>query len=555
MRKLFLFAAVAAFALSSCSKNEEINSPSGDNGGTIGFRTLTDKSTRTGVTDGENITGFTLSAFSANSQNLFNAFDITRGESDDWSYSPLRYWPGDEVDFYAYSPASSRNITTTPGGAGLTDFHSATDKQIGYKVPIATNRFTPQEDFLVAKIEQQASGTVKLNFQHALSRVLFQAKTTSTHVNYIISGVKLKQLYSTGVLPYAAIPETGTFSYPTDTPTILWKDYSGGRADVAVDMSGTPVYLSTDFVSILGETDALMVMPQQTATPVDPTSPQDGEFVIEVSYYAFVEDIDYAGNWKEIQNAGTGTPTPKTVYFPVKDPNRPALGSLPFEIGRQYNFALTFGSEVGSPIAFEVGVQEWNNASANPIPAPNYATTQYFPNAEMIAAVLAAGDGITGLAPDGMLSYDEMMSITEFTVNTSDGLSGKMEGITNLVNLEKITLYNNNTSAGAYGINADDMAKIVTMPKVYWIVLDGYGGYDTPRFDLSPLTNMKVLTFSSSLVYLYVAVSDHFTAVEVDNDPDAPAASDDADKLVINNLKGSGSIAVYNESDVQLWQP
>ncbi|MDL2289996.1 fimbrillin family protein [Paludibacteraceae bacterium OttesenSCG-928-F17] len=373
MKKLFLFAVAIALTLASCSNDKELNFPVEKNtDGSIEFRTLTDKG-RAAITNESNILSFTVTGikmkesatpgtFDTPDGYLFNAFGITRGEKSTWDYTPKRYWPeGNKINFYAYSPSSSRNIKD---GEGITDYTDA--KSITYTVP-QIEESNAQEDFLVARLTNQDknTGAVKLNFHHTLSRIMFFAKTTQKNITYTIEKVELLNLKTTGKLNLndAAIKETGALDY--STPLVVWTAQSDPEK-YTVDMGASPIYLLNDYASILGKTGAMLVMPQPTTISSKGTGkeePATGEFAIAVSYRAFVDDVDYAGS--------EGNPVVK--YFAVEDPASAGSG-LTFEMGRQYNFYLGFGEDVNGEIKFEVGVSDWNDTPGVFIPElDNYA--------------------------------------------------------------------------------------------------------------------------------------------------------------------------------------
>lgn len=383
MKKYLFLAAVAALMMTSCSSDEVVKESEIKNGA-IEFRTLTDKNqSRAAVTDGSNILGFTLTGWWVEGkQYLFNSFDITRNagiddkgnlETEEWSYSPPRYWPSKgDVNFFAYSPASSVNVSKNKDlrqTAPLT-----VNPTIEYTVSNVQNL---QEDFLVALkfLQNKNSGKVSLNFQHALSRVKFNAKKTK-NLEYTIYGIKLMNLYSKAELTYdksndgslsVGIPTT-QFNYgnASNNPIILWKSHSE-KVDYKVDLSDAPIYVQFDNKSVIGATNALLVMPQVTELGEVQDSNDleyvnktaiDGAFYVEIEYKSFLKE----GN-NIIYYAGTASKTAK-YYIPVKDQIRVNQKTpFPFEIGREYVFNLTFGDEgaTARPIQFNVTVSNWTD--------------------------------------------------------------------------------------------------------------------------------------------------------------------------------------------------
>ncbi|MDL2282944.1 fimbrillin family protein [Odoribacter sp. OttesenSCG-928-G04] len=379
MRKLLLLATTVALMLSACSNDREISdlSERTDSEAEINFRSFIDKGTETRatVTDGTNILGFTVTGWwdmKGNGENkigdlneggyLFNAFDITRRETGvgAWDYDPKIYWPteGNGVYFFAYSPASSKNIAK-----GL--YNYTYGEPIEYQVPDPSIKES-QEDFLLARTDVKKSGVVSLDFAHVLSRVRFFARTTNTKITYVIYGVEMININKYGKIDVADLEVDGTFSYndsdPTSTPLTVWTDL-GTPGNLGIDMGESPLYLlgSSDpnkYYSLQGETNALMVLPQKTELGDEINGDKTG-FWIKVSYKAYLNNVDgtyFAGNKDKALD----------VYFKVTDKMRSQGGtetSFAFEIGRQYNFCLEFGEEAEGAITFKPEVGSWDNTA------------------------------------------------------------------------------------------------------------------------------------------------------------------------------------------------
>ncbi|MDH8701964.1 uncharacterized protein YjbI with pentapeptide repeats [Dysgonomonadaceae bacterium PH5-43] len=477
---------MVALTLVSCSNDDNLDSLIEQTKGEgIEFRTLMDKPSnglRAAITNEDNILSFQVTGIKMNGASpvteapyLFNAFGITRGEDDSWNYTPKRYWPeGLKVDFYAYSPASSKNIET---GKGIADYVAGASP-ITYTVP-QVSETDAQEDFLVARIKGQDknSGNVKLNFLHALSRIKFYAKTSQKNITYTIESVELMNLNTKGELNLddAGIVEAGSLVYdPSADPTVIWES-QGPSDDYIVDMGTAPIYLLNEYRSILGKAGAILVMPQVTKLSSKGTGkvePGTGEFAIKVSYKAFVDDIYYAGS----------ATTPEVKYFAVKDiDGRKDSGNdlgIAFEMGRQYNFYLGFGEDVNGEIKFEVGVSDWNDTPDQYIPEPtNYYGIISNDLAKMAnkdsdvtkEVTLAQIEAIASLSLSNKTSFDftgieyfrKMTSISLTNVQAGDldasktpllttvTISGSTLGNVNLSNgkLTTLTLSGNNTFA------------------------------------------------------------------------------------------------------------
>lgn len=421
MKKPFLLTAtVAILILASCSNDQEIGNQNTGNKKEINFRSIIDKGapSRATITNSDNILGFTVTGWwdkvddiennivqypTNNGEYLFNAVDITRREAnmDMWDYDPKLYWPstGYGVYFFAYSPASSKNVST-----GLYEYKG---DPIEYTIP-DPGREEAQEDFLLAQTGVLLENPVNLKFVHALSRVTFSAKKNPaiSGITYLIKSVELVNIKKTGKIDLKDIPAGGVFDY-TDGPLVHWNTNDDSADKSIVDLGESPVYVRDDaYHSILGPTNALMVMPQVTETGnPDPNAPAG--FLIKVEYKAFIE-VDDPGTYY------AGSPTEyETVYFTAPE-NKPGT-PFTFEIGRQYNFALKFGSEAGGKITFDVQTGEWTNAPQIDLPQ----ITDYWNNGEGVIsetlAALAKSDYENGVTLGDILKH------TELTITNASG--------------------------------------------------------------------------------------------------------------------------------------
>ncbi|NDV65608.1 fimbrillin family protein [Bacteroides sp. 224] len=457
MRKLFLLAATATFIMSSCSSDQDLDVNLSNSTGEkeIGFRTLTEKSsnTRTVITNGDNMLSFTLTGWwdkdgatpdygnpdAESGVYMFNGIDISRGENQDWAYDETRYWPAEgSIDFFAYSPAASRNVEK-----GLKNFKGSTTK-IKYTVP-QVSETNAQEDFLVARLRDQngkANSKVTLTFHHTLSRILFSARTTKPGVTYLINSLSLLNVNQTGELDMLSddFTESGPINY---TNKVTGWEGQSNPADIAVDLSKSPIYVTsgTDYTPILGTTNALMVMPQATTLGAS-SSGSDGNFYIKLSYKAFVGDTYYAG----------GPNQSAIKYIPVKDPIVAAKG-ITFEMGRQYNFFLTFGDEVGEAMSFDVTVGDWTDTTPQYVPElDDYSSliSSSFKDAAYDAGGNKALSGLTKITKADLLKVVRIESGS----NSFD-----FTGIEYFENLEVINL-NNGFGGNTVNLDASKNAKL-----------------------------------------------------------------------------------------------
>ncbi|GHT01049.1 hypothetical protein AGMMS49525_00800 [Bacteroidia bacterium] len=384
--KNIYFSLLGLVALSSsCATDLYQNSPLQSSGREISFKTFADKQLRASVTTAEAMTSFTTSAWSHPAASAYdgyvlNGVTVTRGEAggaSTWDYFPKASWPTrDSVDFFAYSPASSVNVTvglkkdvssvTTP---------PATGPEIQYTVPGWVGGSRPidqQEDFMVTKsvdLTFASSPTVQLNFKHALSRIVFKAQNQNKNKTYVIKELALSKLKSKGTLNMLdSVPNgANSFAHTAGAYDVAWKAQHDS-VTYKVDLGSTNVLVpygtgtaSSDYTDVTNASNGLMVLPQETvlgaftgSTPEYGTVAEIDPLLPDASYlYATIAEVDYLTN---------DTVNRRQVVFRLHDPANKAQGIV-FEAGRQYTFLLTLGLD-GEEIVFSIPSVEGFNVSA-----------------------------------------------------------------------------------------------------------------------------------------------------------------------------------------------
>jgi hypothetical protein len=351
--------------VSACSIDSPIDElqqkQSNTTGTAIRFEPLTGRTeTRAAATTTANITNFMLQGFvdeaetdsgyyNAGTTRLFDRVVVSRTSNNTWEYTPVRYWPeAGEVNFYAYSPALSPNV-----GSGFAD----QTPTITYTVPAETaNRTMEQEDLLVARRTNVAgTGTVALRFQHALSRVVFNARSQTPGVDFVVTGVSLENLYSTGTLGFGtqaaarALHQTDGIQYDAyykeavAKDIILWENPTT-LVDYDLDMGGSkPLAAYGDtYTPLHSLTNALMVMPQTTTLGMH-NNDYDAAFYVRLT----VETSD-------------GQPV-DDIVLSVEDVHGDG-GPIVFEPGRQYTFNINITAALDK-ISFSVVVSDWDTTA------------------------------------------------------------------------------------------------------------------------------------------------------------------------------------------------
>lgn len=220
MKKTLLFAAFAAAALVSCSKDQVVDVHKDE----IKFSVVTDNATKaTNLYCANNMHNqFTLWATYAtldtDNDNLADAGIKPYIINDNIKYSTEtskwvntagnRYWPdAAEVDFYAVTglnDASQFTMTTDESGyitgAKIVDFQVAGPVKNQVDLMYATSYDLNKAD--------NGDDDVKLNFRHALSQVVFKAKNTNENLYIEIDGVAVNNVKSKGTYVFSNSDDT-----------------------------------------------------------------------------------------------------------------------------------------------------------------------------------------------------------------------------------------------------------------------------------------------------------------------------------------------------------
>ncbi len=269
MKKSLILVAVAAVALSACSKNEIIptieESAPAISFGTYGPRSITKADADNYVSANQLIADadfdvwgwYTANGVSFNGSNGTMFFGNTHpwytvtykngggantnGSANTYVDGP-RYWPTGEtpnyLHFYAYYPSNAGTITP-PDGLGAFSF-------------TAEATAAAQVDFMIADIVKDQTyntangnpgtnstfdGTVDLTFRHMLTKVQVKFKTTQAIVDDTNTDIKVQSasfvnINNTGTLTssydgttfgtaWSAVSGTATYSIPVDASTAL----------------------------------------------------------------------------------------------------------------------------------------------------------------------------------------------------------------------------------------------------------------------------------------------------------------------------------------------
>lgn len=229
MKKTVLIVpALLALAAVSCTKSEVLESNSGE----IRFNVVANKATKAdAIYDNSNFDQFTVYASTAEGnvadRTTYIDGDVINKESGGWeNVSGTRFWPETALNFYALRNADG--FVWNPAEAHSFDFSVASEvsaqKDLLYAVKLNQTRTTTETGTGDEPVVVEGA-PVSLNFRHALSQIVFQAKNTNPNLYVEISGVKLVN-----------VDDKGNYTLPEkDTDAI--QVVTGGEIDPVTDQS------------------------------------------------------------------------------------------------------------------------------------------------------------------------------------------------------------------------------------------------------------------------------------------------------------------------------
>lgn len=309
--------------------------------------------------------GFTVYAMTGDGKNLISGDAITL---TDGSATTDYYWPDSGATFVAIEGNDDGSFTYGKDAASTVSFTVnptvASQKDLAYAV--------------ASYSKKPADGKAQLNFRHALSQVVFQAKNANAKLYVVVKGVTVGGVANAGTYTLPTDPTSDEMAHPTSdyvsTARGSWGTTLTGSSKfstAALGTDGAGVIIpanATDATNLTVGTDsdkasfanAMLLLPQ-TTTAYDPNAAGTDEtkpgtyFLVNVEIYnvagsAYDADSDfliYSGD----------------VRVPV---------AFNWEEGKCYIYTLVFGKGNGGtipgpgpeepvlvPITFNVSVDEF----------------------------------------------------------------------------------------------------------------------------------------------------------------------------------------------------
>ena len=243
MRLLIAASFITILFLGSCSQNESsIDTPQTG----IGFSATAPKASRAAATTTASLQKFIVYAYTE-STILMDGVTVSR-DGGSWTYSPIVYWPGTAVNFYAISPDMRGYVPESSDGS-----HTIREMTYGGTDLI----------YAVSLNQHERPTPVNLTFRHAMSKIAVMLSSTNSKYNIKVYHVLLRNIFL-----------KGDFSLPDETTTNATGEGEWENLDLKSDAMvfydhGTPISLSSTPVDITSNNlDASFFVPQ----PLDPLS-------------------------------------------------------------------------------------------------------------------------------------------------------------------------------------------------------------------------------------------------------------------------------------------
>lgn len=375
MKKFFVLAAAAALTLASCAKVETISNVN-DEEHIIGFSNYAPKALAKADTDNyvssttlkdgadfdvygwytDNGTAFTATAAQLEKQfmNWYTVTYKTGGSTDGNGKTNLypdgyRYWPTgstpDYLSFFAYYPSNAGTIT--PPTKGLGNFSFTAENAAADQVDFMVSEVVADQTYSTANgnpgTNNSVDGEVHLTFNHMLTKVKFQFKTTAdvadaakSRIEVYLKDAKLKKINNTGTL---------TASFDGTSTSTIWGSVSGDATyEIFINNADINNQLLTDDASDAEskEADLFLMVPQDMV--------------------AATQAIDLVWDVKDLVTGKT-TENTATVYFKtdLKDGDDPETANA-LEIDWDPNMFVIYTITIGpKPILFTAEATNWDS--------------------------------------------------------------------------------------------------------------------------------------------------------------------------------------------------
>lgn len=296
MKKFFILAAAALVTLAACSKNEA-DTTAYEQSRVINFNTVANKATKapiTGTVFASTNAPFGVFAYylaegnwntaAANSSavSYMNDVEVAFNDTKDiWAPSSTYYWPLEgKLTFIAYWPKDAATAAFSNAGVlTLTNFtvNTTVANQVDLLYSAIAADKTQNDAYYVDSANSKNSETaegdkgVNIKFKHALSQVIFKAKTADEVYD---AGLSFK--VNTITVNAASTATSMTVTNPTDAQlaeNITTWTAPGTKVNFAASATAFPAAANTYLTKTLSDPigDPLLMIPVTAFAGTDPT--------------------------------------------------------------------------------------------------------------------------------------------------------------------------------------------------------------------------------------------------------------------------------------------
>lgn len=406
--KFIVMAAMAAMfsmGFTACSNNDdEMGNIAQTRGDAINLVAYGDNthSTRGDATNAGALqfTDFQTWAYDATTDGLYMGTSATVGRTvtntgtalaPAWTYTPVQFWPVNELNFVSIAPAASAEVTgnSTASATGVVTLTSNvvidTDVEDQDDIMFACAKDASATPVNGPIAKDDYAGDVPLVFKHALSQIVFKGKLpTSGAVTQVeIAEISLGNIGSTGTLTFTSagaffggvneyVATTVPAKYTLESSDLEQSVWGvGGTLDTNSDATAGTAFDLTVSNSASSKHNAWFLLPQRTAGwawAVDPEHPEAAESA----------KLKAGGLWDASANAGAGANVEPSGAFlkiraTLKKDGVTILGNaesdaiyIPLTISwdrsKKYTYTIEFnGLSALTPITFSVTAEDWTD--------------------------------------------------------------------------------------------------------------------------------------------------------------------------------------------------
>ena len=382
MKKIFVFAAVAALTLAGCAKIEKFTVSENNGEVPISFSNYAPTSlvrandtyvASTALVNGKQFGVYAWKTAYNNflgvdpgTPNFMNpaavtyAGDTTTGENN--TYSPVRYWPaGDEpenLSFTAYYPYGGAGITAPTFATGVGTYAFTAQATAAAMVDFCVADVVNDQVYANTNASPTYKQTVNFTFKHQLTKVTFQfKKVTGLDACTVIelTDVDLSGIKNAGTLTATYTKNASPAVNALGTTATAWSSVTGAAGYQVtvnnVDPSATAVVL-TESASDINNNDIFLMVPQNMAADTQKITVKWNVKIYDTAAHATAND-------------GTGliSTTPNTKVLSLysnlvtSDTNDTAVAAIDWAKNNYINYIITIGPK---PIWFTGSVTAWD---------------------------------------------------------------------------------------------------------------------------------------------------------------------------------------------------